>query len=67
MILFFPYVWIHLIILIELPDTLLVYLGDNLSLPVRAPSVDKDGPRTERVQIFIMAVDPYHRYSNEEE
>ena len=22
-------------------------------------------PRTVRVQLFIMAVDPYHRYSNE--
>ena len=24
-------------------------------------------PRTVRVNIFIMAVDPYHRYSNESE
>ena len=27
----------------------------------------KDGPRTERVEIFIMTVDPSHRYSNESE
>ena len=24
----------------------------------------KDGPRTERIKIFLMAADPYHRYSN---
>ena len=27
----------------------------------------KDGPRIERIKIIIMAVDPYHRYSNEAE
>ena len=27
----------------------------------------KDGPRTERIKIFLMAVDPEHRYSNEAE
>ena len=27
----------------------------------------KDGPRTEIIEIFIMVVDPYHRYSNEAE
>ena len=27
----------------------------------------KDGPRTEKNKIFIMAEDPYHRYSNEAE
>ena len=25
----------------------------------------KDCPRTERIKLFLMAVDPYHRYSNE--
>ena len=23
------------------------------------------GPRTEKIKVFIMAVDPYHRYLNE--
>ena len=27
----------------------------------------KDGPRTERKKIFIVAVGPWHRYSNEAE
>ena len=27
----------------------------------------KDGPRTARIKIFLMAVDPIHRYSNEAE
>ena len=27
----------------------------------------KDDPRTVRLKIFIMAVDPLHRYSNESE
>ena len=27
----------------------------------------KDGPRTERIQIFIMIVDPDHRYSSQAE
>ena len=27
----------------------------------------KDGPRTERIKIFLMVVDPQHRYSNESE
>ena len=25
----------------------------------------KDNPRTERIQIFLMAVDQQHRYSNQ--
>ena len=28
---------------------------------------DKDGPRTERIKIWITTVDPQHRYSNEAE
>ena len=27
----------------------------------------KDDPRTERINIFIAAIDPSHRYSNEAE
>ena len=44
-----------------------------LTLSRRAPSLYtvrhnltyKDGPHTERIKIFLTAVDPYHRYSNE--
>ena len=27
----------------------------------------KDGPRTKRIKIFLISVDPQHRYSNEAE
>ena len=41
-----------------------IFIHQNLT------SVDiryKDGPRTERIKIFIMAVDQSHRYSNKAE
>ena len=33
----------------------------------RQISTSKVNPRTERITIFILAVDPWHRYSNEAE
>ena len=48
------------------------YCGDRLhtsELDVcrRQALTSTDGPRNERIKIFIMALDPGHKYSNESE
>ena len=37
--------------------------GIDFSRQILTPKVD---PRTVRVEIFLIAVEPYHRYSNEQ-
>ena len=41
--------------------------GDRLYVCRRQILTYKDGQGTERIKMFIMAVDPKHRYSNEAE
>ena len=49
------------------PTLALTARGSTLDVCRRQILTIKIDPRTVRVKIFIMAVDPQHRYSNESE